>query len=342
MAMKKSKAELKQEGDAVKAIFATAKKKEQNCAMVLCGDGSLAIEADPRLPTDNLFKKARKRKGATPKGVTGVLKVKGTEMELVLTQEPPGGLETKLKQYLAKIGVKMKPNFILPAEDDGASADGDAAAQEEQAARTATANGQDAEGPSKEQLASDLKHITEIFKLSFGDMDENSAKELKSALKKIAASIASGDLVGAQNMMNQLKLLTGVGPDSPMQAVSLTAFGGAGESNGESKDPAARKKELTAQFQDLKPEIQRSVRISNPAHKAQMENLIKTFGKKMKAGDLEESKAALTAFKDQIESFDKVREEGRSARETKFNAIVAQVQELKGRLERIKAERSAV
>lgn len=337
MALKKSKAELKKEADEVKAIFDAAKKKEHNCAMVLCGDGSVAIEADPRLPVDNLFKKARKRPNATPKGVKGVLNVKGSEIELTLTEDPPGGLETKLKQYLTKLGVKMKPTFILPG---GEGADGAAAAEDADSETEAEEQAGEAAELSKEQLTDNLKHITEIYKLSFEGMDEESAKQLKAALKSIAAAIASGDLVGAQNMMNKLQLVTGVGPDSPMQPVTLAAFGSSGKAPGKADDET-RKKNVAKEFQKLKPEIQRSVRIANPAHKAEMETLIKSFGKNLKSGNMDESEAALEAFKQRIASFDQVREEGRRARETKFNDIVAQAEKLKARLERIKAERSA-
>jgi len=326
MAARKSKDELKKEADAVKAIFEAAKKKEHNCAMVLCGDGSLAIEADPRLPVENLFKKARKRDGATPKGVMGLLNVKGTDIELVLTEEPPGGLEMKLRQYLTSLGVKMKPTFIVPGAEnaDGAAAGGAADAE-----------------LSKEQLTADLKHMSEILKLSFKDTDEETVKSLTAALKNIAGAIASGDLTGAQNIMNKLTLLTGVGPDSPLQAVSLGAKGKGEGADGEA-DAEARKKTITAEFQNLKSEIQRSVRIANPAHKTAMETLIRSFGETMKAGDLKESEAALEAFKERIASFDRVRDEGRRARAAKYNDIVARIAKLKDRLESIKAEGRAV
>lgn len=334
MAIQKSKDDLKKEADQVKAIFDAAKKKDHNCAMVLCGDGSMAIESDPRLPAENLYKKARKRDGATTKGVMGVLSVKGSEMELLLSQEPPGGLETKLKQYLTKIGVKIKPSFILP---DAENADGAASAAREEAPAEAKADKPDGEGAelSKAQLADDLKHITEIFKMSFEGMDEDSAKQLKAALKSIAASISSGDLVGAHNLMNKLHLLTGVGPDSPLQPITLAAKDDA------KGDPESRKKAVTKEFQALKPEIQRSVRIANPAHKAEMETLIKSFGVHMKSGNVEDSEAALEAFKKRIASFDQAREEGRRAREAKYNDIVARVAKLKERLEIIKAEGGA-
>ncbi len=125
---KKSKEDWKKEGVAVKALFASAKKKEHNCAVVICAEG-LAIEADPRLPAKNLKKKAKKRVGATPKGVMGKLKVNGTNIEITCLEEPPGGMETKFKQYLTKIGVKMKPILIVPQSEE-APVDEDARPEE--------------------------------------------------------------------------------------------------------------------------------------------------------------------------------------------------------------------
>jgi hypothetical protein len=383
MAKKKSKEDLKKEAETVKGIFATAKKKPQNCAMALCGDGSVAIEADPRLPIDSLLKKVRKADGATPKWVKGRLSVKGSAIQFDLAEEMPGGFDTKFKQYLTKLGVKMKPNFSLPDVVDGEKKADDSKAEQAKKERARPSLKQDdAETPqkvkpagfdpvakeavtakaksetqtgatleeeeeqpqpatepelSKEQLTKDIKHITEVFKLSFEGMDETQSKEIKGALQAVAASIKSGDLAGAQGSINKIGLLTGVTPQSPLRPISL----GTKEADKEDSEPLKQKKELIKEFADLKPEIQRSMEIANPEHKAELQKLAKDFGKQMKVDDMDASKKTFEAFKIQIAAFHKKRSEGVKARKAKFDVIKSRVEEITKRLNELDTGRRA-
>ncbi len=114
---KMSKTDWKKQGAEVKAQFADAKKKQQNFALLFAKEG-MVLETDPRLPAENVKKKAKKKDGATAKGILGTLKVQGTKIEFRCAEEPPGGTETRIKQWLSLMGLKLKPILILPGEED--------------------------------------------------------------------------------------------------------------------------------------------------------------------------------------------------------------------------------
>ncbi len=442
MAKKKSKEDWKKEGTAVKALFAAAKKKEHNCAIVICAEG-LAIEADPRLPADNLKKKARKRDGATPKGVTGKLKINGTSIEVTCLEEPPGGIESKFKQYLAKIGVKMKPVLIVPQEEAAEAvedAPAEAAVAEEEAesdigailekarkkphnaawllsdaglvlkahprlpleklqqqakgegggqrgalgvmtvsgktvtltceeeppgnfARLAKAwmaeqghaykvrvslpdggeltDGEDDEADeaagatppstegheethsgdreaaaeteaqdreaagaeeelSEERLAAELAHVKEIFELSYEGMDPEQAKQLKAALENVSRTLASGDLAGAQNILNKLGLLTGVTADSPLEPITMAAPSEKSSEEGDRATQKQRKKELTKELADLKPELLRHMSAASPEQKKLLQDMVKTFGVQMKAMDIDDAQTTFASLREKL------------------------------------------
>ncbi len=329
---KKKPDEWKKDGAELKKKIVAAKKKPQNFGLVFAKEGMI-LEAHPTQSAAKQYKTAKADPNGTPKGIQGVLTVNGTELHFTYEGDEtalPGGITTRFKQYLSMAKVKGYKAKFIPK--DGADEGAGGAEQQVDAVEDDAA--------LKAKLLKDIDSIEAVFEVNFEDMDEKDVKELQGALKTIRGAINSDDLTGAQNMMNKLQLLTGVGPDTPAEpgAVRLPNKKGAKLSPEELKK---KKSELSKKFADLKPEIQRSVRIANPAHKSEMEKLIKNFGKKMKSGELDDSEAALEAFEKQIASFDQVRDEGRRKRETQFKDIAAQAQDLKARLEQIRAERSA-
>lgn len=428
---KKSANDWKAEGADLKKLLDAAKKKDHNCAVFICSEG-VAIEADPRLSADNLAKKAKKRDGATPNGVTGVLKVTGSNMQITCLSEPPGSLEPKLKQYLAKVGLKMKPVLIPPQpeekpvkqaapvkepeeeEDDDADVDigkiidkarkktlnvawliadkglvlkaharlpidklrqqaksegggqrgacgqmnvsgktvlltceeappksfprlakvwlgeqgivvqvkvalpdgaqmTDEDEEGEDAAKPGAKPGAESEPaeaaakkdgpePTKEQLTEDLKHVSEIFKLSFDGMEPAQSDELKKALKNIAGAIQGGDLVGAQNMMNKLGLITGVTPSSPIAPVAMPSP--SSKKKDGTADPAdlkKRKKELIDAFAEIKPDLQKKMDGAGDEDVKVLKDLIADFGAQTKSDKLDEAETTLEAIRKALE-----------------------------------------
>jgi len=206
MAKKKSKEELAKEADALKAIFAAAKKKEQNCALVVCADG-FAIEADPRLSTDNLWKKARKAPGATPKGVKARLNVQGSEVFFSLEEEPPGGIDTKFKQYLTMLGVKAKLSFLAPGEEapiTGApAAAGDAERESDDAGAQEDAVGDDQSRKKKLTKAFGLLKPELQRTLKIGNAEHKS--EMEDLLKSFGDQMKADDIQSSEKTIRAFK-----------------------------------------------------------------------------------------------------------------------------------------
>jgi len=210
LAKKKSKEDLKKEAELVREIFASAKKKTQNCAMALCDDGSIAIEADPRLPIDGLLKKVRKVDGATPKWVKGRLSVKGTEITFDLDEEMPGGFDAKFKQYLTKLGVKMQPNFVLPGEEgDEDTTDADAAADQEDAPQDKKdadrGDGVENVATRKRQLVKEFADLKPEIQRTLDIANPQSKAELLNLVKKFGAEMKSNDVKASLDTFEAFK-----------------------------------------------------------------------------------------------------------------------------------------
>lgn len=324
---KKSKDDWKKEGEAVKATFASAKKKQQNFGLVYAKEG-MVLAAHPTHSSDKLFKDAKSAPDGSTKGTQGVLNVTGTVIEFKYEgteKDLPGGIETRFKQYLSLLGIKgFKVEFVPDAGDGAAPAKkaeeakgGDEAAKpapkpggaeaakpgaEKPGAADEKKGGDDKE-PSKEELTKNFRHITDIFKLSFPGMDENQTKELQGALKAIGGAISGGDLVGAMNMMNKLGLLTGVTKDSPMQAIVLAQ---PKKKKGEKLSPEEakkKKKELTKSLADIKPDLQKTLVDADKKEQSELQKLIKDFGKQMKSDEMEDAEESFDQIKEKVEVF---------------------------------------
>ncbi len=320
---KKTPADWKKEGEKLKGILAAAKKKPQNFGLVELAEG-MCLEAHALHPVNKLALAAKKADGAKKANcVTGSFEVNGKLMVFnCLEDKLPGGMDVKFKQFLKKADHgAWKAKFIVKGEDqngggtapepqdDGApkrpqvqeepvGEDPKTVKGEEEAPK----DGKKRDVPSKEQLATDLKHMTEIFKLSFESMSPEDAKEIKAALKAIAAAISSGDLVSAQNMSNKLTMVTGVNGSSPMEPISYVSQTSdkKGKSSGRGGDDAKRKKELKKSFDGLKPDLRDAVAKAEGAEKAEIGKLVKGFDKNLKAGKLDEAEENLNALKTKL------------------------------------------
>jgi len=319
---KKKPDEWKKEGDELKATFMAAKKKPQNFGMVVAKEGMI-LKTHPMQSSDKMYKEAKNSDGGTSKGIKGVLTVQGTQIEFKYEgteKDLPGGFDTKFKQYLALVKVKgFKADFVPAdaADEKKAAKKPEEEPKPEPKAKPkpeeAAADGKDEKEPasaradaskgeiSKEQLTKNFRHITDIFKLSFKNMDEKDAEELKGALKNIGAAISSGDLNGAQNMMNKLELITGVGPNSPMQPVSL---GSAKKKKDKlsPEDAKKRKKELTKDLADLKSDIKEAMLNAEKKDQSELQKLIKDFGKQMKSDKIEDADETFDEIRERVES----------------------------------------
>ena len=314
---KKKPEDWKKEGEELKATIMSAKKKPQNFGLVIASEGMI-LKTHPTHSTDKLFKEAKSTDGGTAKGIQGVMTVSGTEIQFKYEgteKDIPGGFDTKFKQYLTMVKVKgFKAEFLPDAAGaDAKKADEKQAAEEpkpEPKAKpeAAAAAEKDEKGParadeggeiSKDILAKNFKHITNIFKLSFDGMDQKDAEELKGALKNIGAAISGGDLTGALNMMNKLELLTGVGPNSPMQAVTLGS--GKKKEKLSPEDAKKRKKELTKDLADLKSDIKEAMVSAEKKDQSDLQKLIKDFGKQMKGDKIEDADETFDEIKEKVE-----------------------------------------
>lgn len=322
---KKTPADWKKEADVLKDMLSAAKKKPQNFGLVELAEG-MSLVAHPLHPVQKLAMEAKKADGAKKANcVTGNLEVNGKIIVFNCQEDKlPGGMDVKFKQYLKKVdhgAWKAQFNLAIPLEN---GADGEAPATDgvappkapgepqpaaddvkakkgDGAAPEAKDEKKEEEGPSKEKLAADLKHMSEVFKLSFKNMSEEDAKQLKQALKAIAAAIASGDLTGAANLMNKVTLLTGVSGSSPMEPIVWSsAPSKKGGGKGGSGDDAKRKKELQQAYDEMKPDLRDAVAAAEGAEKETLGKLVKGFDKNLKADKLDEAEKVLNALKEKL------------------------------------------
>ncbi len=331
-----AKKDWKKEGEELKKVVAAAKKKPQNFALVELKEG-MSLCAHPLNPVGKLAIEAKKADGAKKANcVTGKLKVNGKQFVFdCLEDKLPGGIEIKFKQYLKKVDHgAFKAAFNLPEAEqkDAKKADEEEAApqprrpaapepepeaetqaaaqaeapQSEEAASDENAEEQKETGSGKqlsaEQLTANFEHISEIFELSYDGMDEKQAKDLQGVLKSIGDALKNGDLTGAQSMMNKLGLLTGVTPASPKQPITLAAP----KQKGGDMDPAElkkKKKDLTNDLKDLKPDLQKATVQSDPAGQKELQTLIKQFQKQFKANEVGDAEESFAELKTKVEEF---------------------------------------
>jgi len=108
---KKSPAELKKEGDALKALIAKIKKKTHNCAILVSKDG-IAFEAHIKKSPEMLVKMAKKAGGGA-KGAWGTITMEGQVLMFSpINDKVPGNLPKLCKTYFTARGVKNRVELV--------------------------------------------------------------------------------------------------------------------------------------------------------------------------------------------------------------------------------------
>lgn len=130
----KSPAELKKEGEELKALFAKIKKKQHNCAMLI-SKGGIVFEAHIKKSPDMMFK-AAKAAGGAPKGAWGTITMDGQVLILdPINDKVPGSLTKIAKKFFGERGLKNRLEIKEPEEGGDSGSEATEAAEQETAAR---------------------------------------------------------------------------------------------------------------------------------------------------------------------------------------------------------------
>ncbi len=342
MAQTKSPDDWKKEGVELKKTFKAVKNAAHKFGLTYADKG-MCLVVDRRKNGATLFKEAKKMPGAKAKGVFGEMEVNGSTIVFKYDGDLPsgveeGGLSRKFKEHLKLckvpgLMVEVKPmkgdedkKKAPPqeAEEQEASTTAKAQAQEapteggsaqqappqqEQASENQQEEGGEDDPALKAKLLKDIDNVEAVFKVNYEGMDEKDVKELEGAINTIRGAINSDDLTGAQNMMNKLQLLTGVGPDTPAQpgAVRLPKKKGAKLTPEELKK---KKKELTKKLAGIKPDLQQTMVAAQPEDQKELSKLAKGFGKLVKTDKIEEAEETFGKLESKIEELKEAQEKG--------------------------------
>jgi len=125
----KSPADLKKEGEELKALFARVKKKQHNCAILMAKDG-VVIEAHIKKSPDILVK-AGKKNGGMAKGAWGTMTMDGQVIKVdPINDKVPGNLAKLAKKYFSARGLKLRLEILEPEEAEETTEDVAAEAQD--------------------------------------------------------------------------------------------------------------------------------------------------------------------------------------------------------------------
>lgn len=174
----KSPADLKREGEELKALFAKVKKKQHNCALLMSKDG-IIVEAHIKKSPDILFKAAKKN-GGTPKGAWGTMTMDGQVIIIdPINDKIPGNLTKLAKKFFAARGLKFRLEILEPEEDSApeAGAEGTSTSQTG-AADEIRAEGADG-GDQKQELQSRLAKMAR----NIGTLQADTENVMHSALQ---------------------------------------------------------------------------------------------------------------------------------------------------------------
>ena len=171
-AASKSPAELKTEGEELKALFAKVKKKPHNCAMLMSKDG-VVIEAHIKKSPEILVK-AAKKKGGMAKGAWGVMTMEGQIIKIdPINEKIPGNLTKLAKKFFGARGLKFRLEIVEPEEAVEASEEAPAEAPETGASTGSEEEGGEAAdtGDKKEELEARLAEMQEQVDILLEDKE---------------------------------------------------------------------------------------------------------------------------------------------------------------------------
>ena len=183
---KKTKAELVEEGKALKADVATARKKPLNFALYM-GKEELAFHCDIKKPI-NVLRKAAQQEAGGKRGTIGTFTADGREVTLTCAEgeDPPAKLAKLFKKHCANRGVSVK---VIMVTHDGSRFDSDAEDEASASAETA-----DAETPAqndvlKDKLLKAWKKIEGAWKAAVASAPDDHATLLKTGAKTFLAQM---------------------------------------------------------------------------------------------------------------------------------------------------------
>lgn len=206
----KSPAELKKEGEDLKALFAKIKKKPHNCAVLISKDG-IVLEAHIKKSPDMMFK-AAKAAGGAPKGAWGTITMDGQVLILdPINDKVPGSLTKIAKKFFSARGLKNRLEIKEPEEEAGAETAGAEAEETAQAATPPEAAEEEAGGQAGPQ-GDPLQEVKDKYEALEDDIAElNDDKEnvmydgLQEVLKNYDWIIEEGDAEKATEVMRRLE-----------------------------------------------------------------------------------------------------------------------------------------
>ncbi len=342
MAKTKSPDDWKKEGVELKKTFKAVKNAAHKFGLAYADKGMCLI-VDRRKNGATLYKEAKKMPGAKSKGVFGEMEVNGSTIVFKYDGDLPsgveeGGLARKFKEHLKLckvpgLMVEVKPmkgekdkkkapqqeaeeeqtTSSAQTQSEATSTEGASAQQETSQQEQSSENQQEEGGEDdpalKAKLLKDIDHIDKVFEANFEGMDEKDVKELQGALKTIRGAINSDDLTGAQNMLNKLQLLTGVGPDTPAQPGAVRLPKNAAKDEELSpEDLKKRKKELTKAMAAMKRDLQKTMIAADPDNQNVLQKLAKDIGKQVKSGKVDEAEETFQALRAKIDELNEAQE----------------------------------
>ncbi|MBL4807939.1 MAG: hypothetical protein JKY31_11750 [Rhodobacteraceae bacterium] len=181
-----SPAELKKEGEELKALFAKVKKKQHNCAILIAKEG-VVIEAHIKKSPDILFKQAKKA-GGMAKGAWGTMTMDGQVIILdPVNDKVPGSLTKITKKFFSERGLKFRLEIKEPEEG-----------------KKATDESETAEESVETTVSPNVEEVTEEQKTSPSDTTDDTEKTESTASDDPRKRLEDG-LAAVQKQIDTLR-----------------------------------------------------------------------------------------------------------------------------------------
>ncbi|MEO9573620.1 MAG: hypothetical protein ABJ263_12945 [Tateyamaria sp.] len=198
---KKSAKEHKDEGSALGALIAKARKKPHNFALVIAKDDGVVLEADPRKAAAVMWRQA-KANGGTSKGTMGTFLVRGKVLEFTVEGDdpPPKILLMQTKKHLKDRGLAFKVAFVMPGGESITDDEDDKEEPSKTGAKEDAGGEQDTDAGTDDRvelLTAKIKELAVGVK-KLGAINKSAASKLADGLKKASAAVASGKFSSAE------------------------------------------------------------------------------------------------------------------------------------------------
>lgn len=205
----KTSKELKEEGAALGALIAKARKKPHNFALVIGKNDGVVLEADPRKASGVMWRQA-KANGGTSKGTTGTFLVKGKLLEFSVEGDdpPPKVLLMQTKKHLKDRGLSFKVAFVMPGGESIGNEDEDGVEEqvEESVEEAAPEDAQEetATDDRAEALNAEITALAvDVNKLAASNKPV--ASKIAEGLKRASAAVKSGDFDSAETSLGKIE-----------------------------------------------------------------------------------------------------------------------------------------